>query len=138
KLAKCCRPIPGDQIFGFVTVDRGIQVHRKTCPNAKDLISRYSYRIVQARWTDDSKNSSFIAEIVVTGIDKIGIINHISEVISKEHQVNMRSLAINTKDGIFQGFISVFVNNANQLDVLLANISKIKGVLKAERLDKAY
>ncbi|HCC30424.1 MAG TPA: RelA/SpoT family protein [Marinilabiliales bacterium] len=138
KLAKCCRPIPGDPIFGFVTVDRGIQVHRKTCPNAKDLISRYSYRIVQARWTDDSKSSSFIAEIVATGIDKIGIINHISEVISKEHQVNMRSLAINTKDGIFQGFISVFVNNANQLDVLLANISKIKGVLKAERLDKAY
>lgn len=137
KLAKCCRPIPGDPIFGFVTVDRGIQIHRKNCPNAKDLITRYAYRIVPASWTDESKDSSFLAEIVVTGIDKIGIINHISEVISKDHQVNMRSLAINTKDGIFQGFITVFVSSLGHLDSLLANINKIKGVLKAERLDKS-
>jgi guanosine-3',5'-bis(diphosphate) 3'-pyrophosphohydrolase len=136
KLAQCCRPIPGDQIFGFVTVDRGIQVHRQNCPNAKDLFSRYSYRIVPARWTDDSKDSTFLAEIIVTGIDKIGVISHISEVLSKDNQVNMRSLAINTKDGLFQGFISVFVKSLNHLDTLLTNINKIKGVLKAERLDK--
>lgn len=136
KLAKCCRPIPGDPIFGFVTVDRGIQIHRKNCPNAKDLFKRYNYRIVRANWTDESKEASFLAEIIVTGVDKIGIINHISEVISKDHQVNMRSLAINTKDGIFQGFITVFVNSLWHLDALLVNINKIKGVLKAERLDK--
>ncbi|MGD9992654.1 MAG: bifunctional (p)ppGpp synthetase/guanosine-3',5'-bis(diphosphate) 3'-pyrophosphohydrolase [Salinivirgaceae bacterium] len=136
KLAKCCRPIPGDPIFGFVTVDRGIQIHRKNCPNAKDLFKRYNYRIVRASWTDESKDASFLAEIIVTGVDKIGIINHISEVISKDHQVNMRSLAINTKDGIFQGFITVFVNSLWHLDALLVNINKIKGVLKAERLDK--
>jgi GTP pyrophosphokinase len=136
KLAQCCRPIPGDQIFGFVTVDRGIQVHRQNCPNAKDLFSRYSYRIVPARWTDDSKDSTFLAEIIVTGIDKIGVISHISEVLSKDNQVNMRSLAINTKDGLFQGFISVFVKSLSHLDTLLVNINKIKGVLKAERLDK--
>ncbi|MFA6403152.1 MAG: RelA/SpoT family protein [Salinivirgaceae bacterium] len=136
KLAQCCRPIPGDQIFGFVTVDRGIQVHRQNCPNAKDLFSRYSYRIVPARWTDDSKDSTFLAEIIVTGIDKIGVISHISEVLSKDSQVNMRSLAINTKDGLFQGFISVFVKSLSHLDTLLVNINKIKGVLKAERLDK--
>lgn len=136
KLAKCCRPIPGDPIFGFVTVDRGIQIHRKNCPNAKDLYTRYAYRIVRASWTDESKDASFLAEIIVTGVDKIGIINHISEVISKDHQVNMRSLAINTKDGIFQGFITVFVNSLWHLDALLVNINKIKGVLKAERLDK--
>jgi GTP pyrophosphokinase len=135
-LAKCCRPIPGDRIFGFVTVERGIQIHRQNCPNAKDLLTRYAYRVVPASWTDESKDSSFLAEIIVTGIDKIGIINHISEVISKDHQVNMRSLAINTKDGIFQGFITVFVNSLWHLDTLLVNINKIKGVLKAERLDK--
>lgn len=135
-LAKCCRPIPGDAIFGFVTIERGIQIHRKSCPNAKDLQTRYPYRVIPARWTDDSKESSFLAEVVVTGIDKLGIMNHISEVISKDHQVNMRSLAINTKDGIFQGFISVFVSNLGHLDTLLLNINRIKGVLKAERLDK--
>lgn len=136
KLAKCCRPIPGDSIFGFVTVERGIQIHRANCPNAKDLRKRYSYRIVPAKWTDQSKDSAFLVELVVTGLDKIGIMNHISEVISKDYQVNMRSLAINTKDGIFQGFITVFVNSLHHLDSLLVNINKIKGVLKAERLDK--
>ncbi len=136
KLAKCCRPIPGDAIFGFVTVDRGIQIHRSNCPNAKDLYRRFSYRIVPAKWTIESKDSAFLVEIVVTGLDKIGIMNHISEVISKDHQVNMRSLAINTKDGIFQGFITVFVNSLSHLDSLLVNINKIKGVLKAERLNK--
>lgn len=136
KLAKCCRPIPGDRIFGFVTVERGIQIHRENCPNAKDLFARYSYRIVPAKWTDQSKDSAFLVEIVVTGLDKLGIINHISEVISKDHQVNMRSLAINTKDGLFQGFITVFVNSLHHLDSLLVNINKIKGVLKAERLNK--
>jgi len=136
KLAKCCRPIPGDNIFGFVTIERGIQIHRTNCPNSKELYRRYPYRVVQAKWTDDSKGSSFLVEIVVTGLDKIGIVNHISEVISKDHQVNIRSLAINTKDGIFQGFITLFVNSLHHLDALLININKIKGVLKAERLDK--
>ncbi len=136
KLAKCCRPIPGDAIFGFVTVDRGIQIHRNNCPNARDLYGRYPYRIVPAMWTDQSKESAFLVEIMVTGLDKIGIMNHISEVISRDHQVNMRSLAVNSKDGIFQGFITVFVNSLHHLDTLLTNINKIKGVLKAERLDK--
>lgn len=136
KLARCCRPIPGDPIFGFVTVDRGIQIHRKNCPNAKDLYKRYIYRIVPARWTEESKDSAFLSVIVVTGVDKIGIVNHISEVISKDHEVNMRSLNVNSKDGIFQGVISVYVNSLNHLDALLTNLNKIKGVLKAERLDK--
>ncbi len=136
QLAKCCRPIPGDEIFGFVTVDRGIQVHRKNCSNAPDMLKRYPYRVVQTRWTDQNKNGSFMVEIVVTGLDKMGILNYISEVISKDHSVNMRSLAVNTKDGVFQGFIALFVNDLNHLDTLLANINRIKGVLKAERLIK--
>ncbi len=136
QLAKCCHPIPGDDIFGFVTVDRGIQVHRRFCPNAADMIKRYPYRIINTRWTGQQKNASFIVEIIVTGVDKVGIVTHISEVISKDHKVNMRSLAVNTKDGIFQGVIALFVNDLNHLDTLLSNINKIKGVLKAERKDK--
>lgn len=136
KLAKCCHPIPGDKIFGFVTVDRGIQIHRQTCPNAADMKARYPYRVLPAQWTDEKIGSSFDVDIIVTGIDRIGIISHISEVISKDHKVKIRSIAINTKDGVFQGFITIFVNNLDHLDSLLANINKIKGVLKAERLDK--
>lgn len=135
-LAKCCRPIPGDDIFGFITINRGIQVHRKNCPNAKYMYSNFPYRIIQTRWTEHSKDNAFLTEILITGIDKIGIVNHISEVISKNHSVNMRSLNINTKDGMFQGSISLFINNLNALESLIENINKIKGVLKTERMDK--
>lgn len=135
-LAKCCRPIPGDAIFGFVSINRGIQVHRKNCPNAKYMHSNFPYRIIQTRWTEQSKENAFLTEILITGIDKIGIVNHISEVISKSHSVNMRSLNINTKDGMFQGNISLFINNLSALESLIEHINNIKGVLKTERLDK--
>lgn len=135
-LAKCCRPIPGDAIFGFVSINRGIQVHRKNCPNAKYMYNNFPYRIIQTRWTEHSKENAFLTEILITGIDRMGIVNHISEVISKNHSVNMRSLNINTKDGMFQGGISLFIKNLSALELLIENINKIKGVLKTERLDK--
>ena len=134
KLARCCHPIPGDKIFGFVTVDRGIQIHRKGCPNAKDLFSKYPYRIVKARWNDNEKASVFKVDIIVTGIDKSGVVNHISELIAKSENVNLRSILVNTKDGIFNANISVFINSTSQLDTLLANISKIKDVIRANRM----
>lgn len=134
KLARCCHPIPGDKIFGFVTVDRGIQIHRQGCPNAKDLFSKYPYRIVKARWNDNEKASVFKADIIVTGFDKNGVVNHISEVITKSENVNLRSISVNTKDGIFNANISVFINSTAQLDTLLANISKIKDVIRANRM----
>lgn len=133
KLAKCCHPISGDDIFGFVTIDRGIIIHRKDCPNAKDLTTRYSYRIVPAKWTDKSKFSSFLVKLTVTGIDKIGIVNNISEIISKDNNADIRSMTVNTKNGIFQCFITIQIKNLNNLDSLLNNINNIKGVLKAER-----
>ncbi|MCQ2375655.1 MAG: RelA/SpoT family protein [Salinivirgaceae bacterium] len=136
KLARCCHPIPGDSIFGFVTVDRGIQIHRQGCPNAKDLFARFPYRIVKARWNNDDGQQSFETEMIVTGVDRVGIVNHISEVITKSDKVNLRSININSRDGIFKANISVLINSVEQLDVLLANISKIKGVLKAARSDK--
>jgi GTP pyrophosphokinase len=136
KLAKCCNPIPGDDIFGFVTVDRGIQVHRENCPNAKDMKQRFGYRIVKAIWSEKGMTSAFQADIIVTGVDKIGIVNHISEVISRDHQVNMRSIAINSADGVFKGYISLLVGSIEHLDKLLNTINAIKGVLKAERLNR--
>ena len=135
-LAQCCHPIPGDKIFGFVTVDRGIQIHRQGCPNAKDLFLRYPYRIVKARWNDNEKESVFKADIIVTGVDKLGVVNHISEVITKTENVNLRSISVNSKDGIFKAYISIFINSLHQLDVLLTNLNKIKDIVKAERIEK--
>ena len=136
KLAQCCHPIQGDKIFGFVTVDRGIQIHRMGCPNAKDLLTRYPYRIVKARWNDTERQSVFNADIIITGIDKLGVVNHITEVIAKSETSSLRSLKVNSKDGIFKAYISVFVGSTDQLDVLLNDIRKIKDVVRAERAER--
>ena len=136
KLAQCCHPILGDKIFGFVTVDRGIQIHRLGCPNAKDLLTRYPYRVVKARWNDTERQSVFNADIIVTGIDKLGVVNHITEVIAKSETSSLRSLSVNSKDGIFKAFITVLVGSTAQLDALLNEIGKIKDVVKAERLER--
>ena len=136
KLAQCCHPIQGDRIFGFVTVDRGIQIHRQGCPNAKDLLARYPYRIIKARWNDTERQSVFNADIIVTGIDKLGVVNHITEVIAKSETSSLRSLKVNSKDGIFKAYISVFVGSTAQLDALLLSIGKIKDVVRAERIER--
>ena len=136
KLAQCCHPIQGDKIFGFVTVDRGIQIHRMGCPNAKDLLTRYPYRIVKARWNDTERQSVFNADIIITGIDKLGVVNHITEVIAKSETSSLRSLKVNSKDGIFKAYISVFVGSTDQLDALLNEIGKIKDVVRAERAER--
>ena len=136
KLAQCCHPIQGDKIFGFVTVDRGIQIHRMGCPNAKDLLTRYPYRIVKARWNDNERQSVFNADIIITGIDKLGVVNHITEVIAKSETSSLRSLKVNSKDGIFKAYISVFVGSTEQLDILLNEIRKIKDVVRAERAER--
>ena len=136
KLAQCCHPIQGDKIFGFVTVDRGIQIHRMGCPNAKDLLTRYPYRIVKARWNDNERQSVFNADIIITGIDKLGVVNHITEVIAKSETSSLRSLKVNSKDGIFKAYISVLVGSTEHLDALLLSIGKIKDVVRAERIER--
>ena len=135
KLAKCCNPIYGDKIFGFVTVGAGTKIHRLNCPNAKRLFERYPYRILESRWAHTSSKTSFLTVIDVTGIDKMGIVNNISKVISSDLQVDMKSITIETQDGIFQGRISVYVNNIDHLDTLIKNLMKIKGLLKVERVN---
>lgn len=132
KFAKCCNPIPGDAVFGFVTVSEGIKIHRTTCPNAAELLSNYGYRVIKAKWTS-SQDRAFIAGVKVIGTDRIGMINDISNVISSELNVNMRSLKIETEGGIFEGEIELYVEDTKHLDVMIKNLMEIESVVNVNR-----
>lgn len=136
QLARCCHPIFGDEIFGFVTVNEGIKIHRLNCPNASQMISRYGYRVVKATWKKTFQTSSFQTVIRVTGIDELGMISKITEVISKDLKVNMRSISMESKDGFFEGIITLFVTSTSHLDGLLHRLIKIKGVQRAVRVEE--
>jgi guanosine-3',5'-bis(diphosphate) 3'-pyrophosphohydrolase len=131
-LAKCCNPIPGDQVFGFVTVSEGIKIHQTTCPNAAELMSNYGYRIVKAKWTE-SHELAFLAGLKVKGSDRVGILNNITRVISNELKVNIRSLTIDTEDGIFEGTVMLFVHDTKQLDKLIRKLQMVPGVVSVNR-----
>ncbi len=132
KMANCCNPIPGDDVFGFVTVNEGIKVHKKNCPNALQLRSNYSYRIMPAKWID-STQSDFKAELSITGIDTIGLVNEVTKVISGNLHINMKSVHFDSDDGVFTGKIVVVVKNKAILDNLVKNIKKINGIDKVTR-----
>lgn len=134
KLSPCCSPIPGDDVFGFITINEGIKIHRVTCPNAVQLMANYAYRVVKAKWTNQ-ESISFLAGIKITGIDEVGIVNNITKVISNEYNVNMRSISFDTNDGIFEGTIMVFVNDTNHLTDLIKKLKKVPGVRNVSRLD---
>ncbi len=133
-LATCCNPIFGDDIFGFVSSSGGIKIHRASCPNAPDLHGRFGYRIVNAQWTTNS-SANFQAIIKITGADDIGIVSNISQVITKDMNVNMRSISIDSDEGTFEGTVTVFVNNIDELDLLIRKIKNVKGVYNASRID---
>jgi len=135
KLGKCCNPIYGDEIFGFVTVSAGITIHRVSCPNAGQLISKHGYRVVKARWAITREEVYLPATIHVTGLDDIGILSKISDTISKDLRVNMRSVSIDSNDGIFEGNITLFVKDTSHLDVLIRRLAKIKGVINVSRME---
>jgi GTP pyrophosphokinase len=135
KLAVCCNPIFGDEIFGFVTILEGIKIHRTTCPNAKQLVERYPYRIIKAKWRITGKRNSFQATIRISGSDRIGIVTDISRIISKEVGIQMRSIAINSEDKAFDGTLRVFVNDLEHLDFLMQKLKNIKGVHSVSRSD---
>ncbi len=134
KLAPCCNPIHGDAIFGFVTVSSGITIHRKNCPNAHQLLSRFGYRVVKARWNNVEKGASFPVTLHITGVDDLGIVSNISDVISKDLQVNMRSISIDSNDGMFEGSITLFVKDTQHLEALVRKLKKVKGVMNIRRL----
>ncbi|TWO31851.1 bifunctional (p)ppGpp synthetase/guanosine-3',5'-bis(diphosphate) 3'-pyrophosphohydrolase [Seonamhaeicola sediminis] len=133
KLANCCNPIPGDQVFGFLTVSDGIKVHKKNCPNALSLQSNYAYRIISAKWVD-STQTEFLAKISVSGIDHIGLVNEITQVISSNMHVNMKSLNFESNDGLFSGKINLIVKNNTIIKKLIEKLKKINGIDKVTRL----
>ncbi|NHB67432.1 RelA/SpoT family protein [Perlabentimonas gracilis] len=134
KLAKCCNPIFGDSIFGFVTINEGIKIHRTSCPNAAQLHRKYGYRVVNAKWKETKADTSFQTSIKIVGFDELGIVNRISELISKDLKVNMRSFSMNSSNGMFEGRIQVFVSDTKHLETLLYRLGRIKGVQKAVRV----
>ncbi|MEO8884583.1 MAG: bifunctional (p)ppGpp synthetase/guanosine-3',5'-bis(diphosphate) 3'-pyrophosphohydrolase [Mucilaginibacter sp.] len=134
KLANCCNPIPGDDVFGFVTVSDGIKIHRTNCPNAAKLMANYGYRIVKARWTNQQE-LAFLTGIRITGIDDVGLINQLTTVISNDFKVNMRSITVDSDNGIFEGSIMVYVNDTEHLDNLIKKLKMVKGVTAVTRFD---
>ncbi|MFI5140975.1 MAG: RelA/SpoT family protein [Bacteroidia bacterium] len=134
KLSPCCTPIPGDDVFGFVTVGKGIEIHRVNCPNAAKLLANYAFRVIKAKWNSE-KLLTFLASVKITGTDAMGIVNNITKVISTQHNVNMRSISFDTDDGIFEGTIMVYVNSTEHLTQLSNNLKKVPGVITVQRID---
>lgn len=135
-LAKCCSPIPGDPVFGFVTVNEGIRIHRTTCPNAVELMSNYGYRIIKARWAGQKDTTFFQTGLRVTGTDRMGLVNDVTKIISSELKVNMRSITMDTQDGVFEGTIKLYVYDTYHLEQLINKLRKVSGVVSVTRFDQ--
>lgn len=135
KLAPCCNPIFGDDIFGFVTINEGIKIHRTACPNAPQMMERFPYRVIKAKWQETKKRSSFQATIRISGTDEVGIVEQISHVLAKDIGVQMRSINIETNNGDFDGTLRVFVNGLEHLDFLMNKLRGINGVFSVSRAD---
>lgn len=131
-LASCCNPIPGDKVFGFVTVAKGIRVHKKDCPNAVSLQANQAYRIIKAKWIDSS-SQLYRAILNINGLDRIGLVNDVTKIISSNLHVHIRSINISEEDGIFDGKISVSVKNKSQLDKILEELKQVDGIQRVSR-----
>jgi len=132
KLAKCCSPVFGDAIFGFVTISEGIKIHRTGCPNAHNMMARYPYRVIATRWTKSKSSSSFVATVRITGIEDIGIVNKIADIISG-YNLSVRSFNYNMEEGMFEGTLTLLVPNNDVLYGIIRKIQSIKGVIKVSR-----
>jgi GTP pyrophosphokinase len=134
KLANCCQPIPGDDVFGFVTAGEGLKIHRTDCPNAARLLSHYGHRVVKTKWAKN-KEISFLAGVKITGLDDVGVIKKITNIISDSLNMNMRSISIDSMDGIFEGTIMVFVHDKEEFDNLCDQLSSLDGIITVERIE---
>ena len=132
-LAKCCNPIYGDPVFGFVTINGGIKIHRENCPNAPEMKKRFGYRIVKAKWSGKG-TSKYTITLRVIGNDDIGIVNNITNVISKDERISMRNINIDSYDGLFKGNITVTVDDTGKVDALIKKLTNVKGVKQVTRL----
>ena len=133
RLAKCCNPIFGDDVFGFVSVVGGIKIHRTDCPNAPQMIARFGYRIVKARWSGKSVGSQYPITLHIVGHDDIGIVTNITSLISKEKNVSVRSISIDSNAGLFQGNLTIMVNDTKELEGIIKKIKLVKGVKSVSR-----
>ena len=133
KISSCCNPIPGDIVFGFLSIKEGIKIHKKTCPNAVSLQSNYAYRIMSAKWIDSS-HQVFRAVIKLTGIDKLGLVNSITKVVSESMNVNIKNISFDSDSGTFKGQIALEVNNNNFVEKLMERLQKINGIEKVFRV----
>lgn len=136
KLSPCCNPIPGDTVFGFVTINEGIKVHKTDCPNAISMQSNFAYRIIAAKWIDSSQED-FKATLKITGMDILGLTNELTKVISNQMHVNIQSISLNSEAGIFYGQVTVVVQNNTILKKLIENIKKVDGIDKVTRVYQA-
>ncbi|WP_299061040.1 RelA/SpoT family protein [uncultured Polaribacter sp.] len=134
KLSKCCNPIPGDKVFGFLTINDGIKIHKMNCPNAISLQSNYAYRILQTKWIDSTKQD-FKVILHISGVDNQGLANDVTRTISNNMSVFINSMNIKGNEGVFDGKISISIKNSSQLDKLIKNLNKIEGVKKVERVN---
>jgi len=135
QLANCCNPIPGNEVYGFITVAEGIKIHKTSCPNTVQLMSNYAYRIIKASWIDETE-AAFLTGLKIVGIDDVGIVNGITQVISNELSVDMRSISFDSHDGVFEGRVMVLVQDTLHLTNLISNLKKVSGVKKIEKIDK--
>ncbi|MCE2712435.1 MAG: RelA/SpoT family protein [Cryomorphaceae bacterium] len=134
QIARCCNPIPGDPVFGFITINEGIKIHRNNCPNAEHLMSKMAYRCIKARWKSQDLVER-IAAIQISGIDQLGLVNRLTEIISKQHNVNMKSISFDSFDGIFEGRMKVLVYDTEHLEQLMRKFEEVEGVQRVERWD---
>jgi GTP pyrophosphokinase len=134
KIAPCCSPIKGDDIFGFVTIGDGIKIHRTSCPNAVQMLSRFEYRVIKAQWSSQKEKES-LAFIRFEGIDDIGLVHNITDTISRQLHINMKAISFNSNDGIFTGEISLYIHNTTHLNKLIQEMESINGVLKVKRVE---
>ncbi len=133
-LAKCCNPIPGDDVFGFVSTGKGLIIHRTTCPNATQLLANYGHRVVKTKWAKN-KEISFLTGLSIIGIDDVGVVNKITNIISGELKINIAALTIESQEGLFKGTIKVFVHDKDELELLFDRIKSLNGIQSVNRFD---
>ena len=133
-LANCCKPIPGDDVFGFVTTGKGLTIHRTNCPNAAKLMANYGHRVVKTKWAKN-KEISFLTGIKIIGLDDVGVVNKITMLISGELKINISALTIEAKEGVFEGNIRLFVHDKEELDNLVNKVLELPGIESVERYD---
>ena len=131
--------MPGDKVFGFLTINDGIKIHRNNCPNAKTMLANYAYRVINAKWANQKKES-FLTGIHFSGIDNLGIVQNITNIISDQQHVNMKSISFDSNDGIFEGKIMLYVSDTIHLSTLVEKLKSVDGIKKIDRvnMDEEY